>query len=916
MRHNAGLCRKRLTLKHLILTNHFIMRRTFTFLVSLVAMLLTSTCAWAGDNDLLWDYTETAPTEKPDNGLYYAANVNDGAGTKNGLKGIKLNSSGYCYFAKAAVEGTLKLTIGPRDGSKEFNVSVYACTITDGTATKGNLIADTETVTEANTVSVDIPADVTGIYIERKAPVEGVLTKIVFTEKVARSFKDFEMKLGNLSAEYDTSTLPEGVTFSGTYNSDQHGYRNATVTVPVDGTVKFTIGDCKYGNKAITVTNETGGIVTTLSYAANGCYADTDKDRGNVFTYLYVGDAATLTFGPVQYLNYFKAEATEVKAAVITFKDQNGTTIGTKDCYEGDAIGEIPADLKDKLTIPEGSAFRGWVYSTQVKALPTDVVNGNTTISALVTPVESVSIGSIQTYDLTKKNFYPEDHETVSIENASYYNDHGWLINNGGIVSVDVAGKAQVVLTECQYGNGTTITVTDAAGNTVATDVAAKVEKDGSTVAVNYNGEATTLHLTFATAAYLHKVTVYNVQDFLEKDEATGYYIVPAGDAAAMVLAINEANSTAGTKIFLPAGVYDLGEATCTTLSGTNTSIIGEGTDKTIIRNCPPISEEGLGKADLLLNTGTGLYLQDLTLKNDLDYYAAGSAGRAAALHDKGTQTILKNVNLRSYQDTYYSNKKGGYYYFENDTLQGTVDYLCGDGRVYYNKCTLYNAKRTSGDTMTANSELYVFNNCDVLCEDDNTPYNFGRAWSDDNDGKGPFCVFLNTTLKDNGAKLIADRWNTSGINCDYGIAGEYNTMNAAGENITPAENKLTFKKNSTLLNTILTADALTTYSIENTLGDWAATAQSDAKQVTEMPESGIFLVDGKVTNVKPTTGKARVANNRGGFGPEIDVESSAISAVTASAEAAIAPVYNIAGQRINSAAKGIYIQSGHKFVK
>ena len=49
-------------------------------------------------------------------------------------------------------------------------------------------------------------------------------------------------------------------------------------------------------------------------------------------------------------------------------------------------------------------------------------------------------------------------------------------------------------------------------------------------------------------------------------------------------------------------------------------------------------------------------------MQNDLDYYKAGSAGRAAVIQDGGTKTIMKNVNLRSYQDTYYS--KSGDYYF------------------------------------------------------------------------------------------------------------------------------------------------------------------------------------------------------------------------------------------------------------
>ena len=81
------------------------MKKIFTLMV----WALMSLAMLAGENDLLWDYTETAPSANPDNGLYYDSKVNDAAGTNNGLKGVKLNSSGWAYFEKANVAGKLKL---------------------------------------------------------------------------------------------------------------------------------------------------------------------------------------------------------------------------------------------------------------------------------------------------------------------------------------------------------------------------------------------------------------------------------------------------------------------------------------------------------------------------------------------------------------------------------------------------------------------------------------------------------------------------------------------------------------------------------------------------------------------------------------------------------------------------------------
>ena len=886
--------------------------------------------------ELIWDYTEAnIPTKGPDNGLYYGAYVNDAAGTNNGLHGVKLNSSGYAFFEKPAVAGKLTLTFGDRKKKDAYAVNVFACTIADGVATKGDLIGEVAVTETPGTGSIDIAADVTGIYIERKTSSEGVLCKIVFKEIVPRSFVDFEITNEQMMTDgFDGSTLPAGVTFSGTYRGDNHGYGNVTLTVPVDGTVKFTIGGCRYANPAnCKVTNAAGVEIATPQLKTEKCYHE--QGEGSTVTYIYIGEPTTLTFSDIAYLPYFKAEATEVQEAVITYKDQNGEVLGKKTVYEGDAIGEIPYTEAD-LTIPEGEKFRGWVYNSKIKVKATDIVTGNISILASVTPIEEApTVGSIQTYDLTQATFYPEDHENFSVENGAYYNNHGFDFAAGGSFTVATTGKAQIVLTLCQYGNGTTIQVVNAEGTLVSDNVPAKAETDGGTAIVNYEGPAGTLKFTFAAQTYLHKVTVYNVSDFLAKDES-GYYIVPAGDAAGLVLALNAASAEPNTRIFLPNGTYDFGEATLTGISGENVSIIGQSADKTIIVNRPPRTMEGLGKADLLNNTGVGLYMQDLTLKNDME--SLGNDERAATLHDQGTKTINKNVRHLSHQDTYYSHKVGGLYYFEGGEMHGTVDYLCGNGKVYFNEVKLVNERRNSS-TITANSELYVFNNCVV--ENNADQYNFGRAWSDH-----PVCVYLNTTLMDGGEKLISTRWNPSGINCDYSIAGEFGTKNAEGQDITPASNEVTFVKESTTLQTILTAEQAATYTMEYVLGDWAATAKQEAHQLTAppaeyangtvtwpLPDDGstAFMIEKNGEFVGITIGSRmdvtinaetdvltiRSANGRGGFGPAAQVAGTAtsIKAIHEAMERGEQVIYNLSGQRVNKATKGLYIINGRKVV-
>lgn len=926
------------------------MKRNLLRLSTLCLLLMMAVTSKAGENDLLWDYSEKAPTSNPDNGLYYKETVNDAAGTNQGMKGIKLNSAGWAAFSKAAVAGKLTLTFGNRKNTSAYEVNVYKCANVGASATKGELIGTLSITEGPGSKTMDIPAEVTGIFIERKTSAEGVLSKIVFKETIARSFVDFEMKLGSLSEEFDTSTLPTGVTFEGTFNNDSHGYRNATVVVPVDGTVKFTIGGCQYANKTFNVKDGNDNVIATLDPKTEKCY----HVDGSSITYIYTGGPTTLTFDNIQYLPYFKAEATEVQEAIITYKDQNGNKLGEKKVFEGDAIGEVPYTEKD-LTIPDGCKFRGWVYTSGKKVKSTDIVTGSTTVIANVTAIESVSVGSIQTYNLASDIFYPEDHETIDITDGTYYNEHGWNIAANGTITIDVAGNAQVVLTLCKYGSGTTITATDANSNTVKTDIPAKADADGATTTVNYKGEATKLTFTFAAQSYLHKIVVYNVKDFVEKDETSGYYLVPASDGAGLVLALNSAASDEGAKIFLPDGIYDLGESVETPISGTNVSIIGQSTEKTIIKNAPPIKLEGLRSAATLTNSSTGLYLQDITIQNALDYYTAGT-GRAATLVENGDKTVAKNVRMLSYQDTYVTTT-GKHFYWEDSEIHGTVDYICGGSDVFFEHCLLVNESRAkdakNGEaTITAaqpkTAELYgfVFNNCTI--ENLASTFNFGRAWGGATGATvRPMTTYLNTTINQPN-EIISTRFILKGMNNQSGVFHEYNSIDANGSVVSPASNSQTFTdKNgddAQTYETILTADQAANYTIDKVLGTWATTAQQQATQleapaaayangnVTWTPANNgaiAYLIEKNGEFAGITTGSSfaisidaekdkltiRAANPRGGFGKAKHVTgTTGINKLNADTNAKLT-IYDLQGRRVEKATRGIYIVNGNTVV-
>ena len=871
----------------------------------------------AGVNDLCWDYTNAnIPTKGPDNGLYYGAYVNDAAGTNLGLHGVKLNSSGYAYFEKAPVAGKLKLVISNRKNTNDYQVDVFHGSMVDGVPTKGDLIETSSVANGPTEVTIELDETVTGVYICRHTGAEGVLCKVQFVETVPRTFKDFELNFVGVTSMPET--LPDGVTeLTGSPSEDDHGLNDFKMVVEVDGPVKFTIGGCQYSSTPAIIKNGEA-VLAEIDVATPGCY-----HKGGVATWTYNSmEPATLTVIGGQYTPYIKVEACEYVAnVIITYFDQNGNKLGEEAVEPGTAF--VPKYTVANLpAIGDGLAFRGWFNNSGVKITEGTAIDADTKLTAKVTAIEKAETGTHYDYDLTSNTWYQEDHELITVD-GSYYNTHGWLASS---IKLDVSAKAVVMVRNCQFTDEQTAEVKDSKGTIVAS-FQARVEADGGVASFTYDGEPTTLTITYPATAYVHGVEVYNVEDFVTKDETTGYYVISSGDVSSLLLAIKSAQE--GDRIFLPNGTYDFGETVMTPISANNLSIIGQSADGVIIRNAPDVKVEGLGSADLFQNFSTGLYMQDLTLQNDLDYYKAGT-GRAPVLQDLGTQTIMKNVNMRSYQDTYYS--KSGDYYFEGGLIQGTVDYICGNGNAYFNGVTLLNKSRSAtgstGDcTITAantssNLKGYVFNGCTI--ETESKTFNFGRSWGTAK------TAFLNTTI--NSGKLAATRWTVAGMNSAPVSYKEYNTVDKSGNGMnTPASNiiEFTHSTGNNTMETVLSAEEAQEYALDKFFTDWdpAAIAAQETVDTENLDPEAVYLVENNgafVALVKGsalsayTQGTVRKANARGGFGAAAD-----LSLVTGIKNAASMEqpthhraIYDVLGRRLTTLQKGINIVDGKKIAK
>ena len=508
------------------------------------------------------------------------------------------------------------------------------------------------------------------------------------------------------------------------------------------------------------------------------------------------------------------------------------TVLGEFKREKDEAIGEFDLDYAD-ATAEEGMKVRGWFIKTAggEKYTAETVVTGNINLYAVATEIETASTSKKYIFDLTNKLFDAADHEAFNPSGSYYWHDaqHGWAFKADDNNKIDllVGPKAIISLTLCRYGAADDIEILDANGKQLGTLPGMNSENvDGEIVAFNYEGEGGTITLKLNTTGemYLHGVKIVNTAETNYESQGRWYFVKPS-NAESLLEVIDIVNGTNAAKdaersfIFLPDGTYDLNETVKTAISGHNISIIGQSMDKTIIKTAPDKSIEGLGSADMFSVSGTNLYLQDLTLWNALDYYNAGSAGRAAVMQDSGNRTIGKRVRMLSYQDTYYSSNDNMQSYYEDCDIHGTVDFICGGGDVRFVNTQISLEPRatngTGGRTVVAPRGTvkfgYVFDGCKVVdLAEGKGNWNLGRTWNND-----PISIYLNTTLDENAQKtLIASRWTEKGMNnTDPKMFGEYGTKDINGADITPASNKIASFGGS--FETILTAEQAANYTYD-----------------------------------------------------------------------------------------------------
>ena len=213
--------------------------------------------------------------------------------------------------------------------------------------------------------------------------------------------------------------------------------------------------------------------------------------------------------------------------------------------------------------------------------------------------------------------------------------------------------------------------------------------------------------------------------------------------------------------VFIKNGIY---EERVNLSKGKTISLIGESRDGVVITNNRNRGKESRYRnfrdITTMLCNGDDFYMENLTVAN-----TAGDVGQAEAHYIAGDRQVYRNCKFTGFQDTQRTNG-GARAYLRDCFIEGAVDFIYGDGLIYYDRCTINSVN--GGGYVTAPAECsatepgtdgkmlhygYVFNRCNLTAKRDvkDGSYYLGRPWK-----KEAASYFINCTL---GTHINARGW-------------------------------------------------------------------------------------------------------------------------------------------------------------
>jgi pectinesterase len=151
-------------------------------------------------------------------------------------------------------------------------------------------------------------------------------------------------------------------------------------------------------------------------------------------------------------------------------------------------------------------------------------------------------------------------------------------------------------------------------------------------------------------------------------------------------------------------------------------------------------------------------FAENVTFQNTIDSRKGGS--QAAALRVDGDRAVFYKCKIMGFQDTYYTGGNNRSYH-KDCIIEGTTDFIYGNGIALFEDCTIINRKDSHitahcqklKDGKHVNKFGYVFINCDIKAHPDEEVSNasLGRPW-----GNAARVVYLNCHI---GAHIRKEGW-------------------------------------------------------------------------------------------------------------------------------------------------------------
>jgi pectinesterase len=260
--------------------------------------------------------------------------------------------------------------------------------------------------------------------------------------------------------------------------------------------------------------------------------------------------------------------------------------------------------------------------------------------------------------------------------------------------------------------------------------------------------------------------------------------VVHAGGS--LQAAIDKAHGDRPYRIFVEAGEF----REKLHVTHANVTLIGAGRDRTRLvfgdyagAPQPGGAVRALRSSATLTVQAPGFSARDLTVENDFDYVTnliksersfaggVGLQGLALSLADEADRSQFDRVTFTGHQDTLFAD--AGRSAFRDCSISGSVDFIFGGGRVWFEECEIRSRYRpgfqrnqgfiTAPSTKRAQPYGLVFSKCSLLREPlvPNGSVVLGRPWRPNGDTQAlGAAAFLDCWMD---AHISADGWDEMG---------------------------------------------------------------------------------------------------------------------------------------------------------